>query len=153
MNVLIIGSGGREHALAWKVAQDPRVAKVFVAPGNAGTATEAKCENVAIDVLALEQLADFAAKNVQLTIVGPEAPLVAGVVDLFRERGLDIFGPTAGAAQLEGSKAFTRTSSPATGSPPPPIATSPRSSRPWPTCTSRARPSSSRPMAWPRARA
>ena len=108
MNVLIIGSGGREHALAWKVAQDPRVAKVFVAPGNAGTATEAKCENVAIDVLALEQLADFAAKNVQLTIVGPEAPLVAGVVDLFRERGLDIFGPTAGAAQLEGSKAFTK---------------------------------------------
>ncbi|PXB77789.1 hypothetical protein C0046_33440, partial [Pseudomonas aeruginosa] len=97
MNVLIIGSGGREHALAWKVAQDPRVAKVFVAPGNAGTATEAKCENVAIDVLALEQLADFAAKNVQLTIVGPEAPLVAGVVDLFRERGLDIFGPTAAA--------------------------------------------------------
>ncbi len=153
MNVLIIGSGGREHALAWKVAQDPRVAKVFVAPGNAGTATEAKCENVAIDVLALEQLADFAAKNVQLTIVGPEAPLVAGVVDLFRERGLDIFGPTAGAAQLEGSRPSPRTSSPATGSPPPPIATSPRSSRPWPTCTSRARPSSSRPMAWPRARA
>ncbi|AHY44063.1 phosphoribosylamine--glycine ligase [Stutzerimonas decontaminans] len=108
MNVLIIGSGGREHALAWKVAQDPRVAKVFVAPGNAGTATEAKCENVAIDVLAIEQLADFAAANVQLTIVGPEAPLVKGVVDLFRSRGLDIFGPTAAAAQLEGSKAFTK---------------------------------------------
>ncbi|WP_040259959.1 phosphoribosylamine--glycine ligase [Pseudomonas massiliensis] len=108
MKVLIIGSGGREHALAWKVAQDPRVQKVFVAPGNAGTATEAKCENVAIDVLDLEQLADFAAQNVQLTIVGPEAPLVAGVVDLFRERGLDCFGPTAGAAQLEGSKAFTK---------------------------------------------
>ncbi|MBF7142012.1 MULTISPECIES: phosphoribosylamine--glycine ligase [Pseudomonas] len=108
MNVLIIGSGGREHALAWKVAQDPRIQKVFVAPGNAGTATEAKCENVAIDVLALEQLADFAEKNVQLTIVGPEAPLVAGVVDLFRQRGLDCFGPTAGAAQLEGSKAFTK---------------------------------------------
>ena len=108
MNVLIIGSGGREHALAWKVAQDPRVAKVFVAPGNAGTATEAKCENVAIDVLALEQLADFAEKNVSLTIVGPEVPLVAGVVDLFRARGLDCFGPTAGAAQLEGSKAFTK---------------------------------------------
>ena len=108
MKVLIIGSGGREHALAWKVAQDPRVEKVFVAPGNAGTATEAKCENVAIDVLALEQLADFAAQNVQLTIVGPEAPLVAGVVNLFRERGLDCFGPTAGAAQLEGSKAFTK---------------------------------------------
>jgi phosphoribosylamine--glycine ligase len=108
MNVLIIGSGGREHALAWKVAQDPRVQKVFVAPGNAGTATEAKCENVAIDVLALEQLADFAEQHVQLTIVGPEAPLVAGVVDLFRSRGLDCFGPTAGAAQLEGSKAFTK---------------------------------------------
>ncbi|NBA95107.1 phosphoribosylamine--glycine ligase [Pseudomonas sp. R5(2019)] len=108
MNVLIIGSGGREHALAWKAAQDPRVAKVFVAPGNAGTAIEAKCENVAIDVLALEQLADFAEKNVALTIVGPEVPLVAGVVDLFRSRNLDIFGPTAGAAQLEGSKAFTK---------------------------------------------
>ncbi len=108
MNVLIIGSGGREHALAWKVAQDSRVQKVFVAPGNAGTALEPKCENVAIDVLALEELADFAAKNVQLTIVGPEAPLVKGVVDLFRARGLDIFGPTAGAAQLEGSKAFTK---------------------------------------------
>jgi len=108
MNVLIIGSGGREHALAWKVAQDPRVEKVFVAPGNAGTALEAKCENVAIDVLAIEQLADFAATHVQLTIVGPEAPLVKGVVDLFRSRGLSIFGPTAGAAQLEGSKAFTK---------------------------------------------
>ncbi len=108
MNVLIIGSGGREHALAWKVAQDPRVEKVFVAPGNAGTATEAKCENVAIDVLAIEQLADFAEQNVQLTIVGPEAPLVKGVVDLFRSRGLDCFGPTAAAAQLEGSKAFTK---------------------------------------------
>ena len=94
MNVLIIGSGGREHALAWKVAQDPRIEKVFVAPGNAGTATEAKCENVDIDVLALEQLADFAAANVSLTIVGPEVPLVAGVVDLFRSRNLRCFGPS-----------------------------------------------------------
>ncbi|WP_348659125.1 phosphoribosylamine--glycine ligase [uncultured Stutzerimonas sp.] len=108
MRILIIGGGAREHALAWKVAQDPRVEKVFVAPGNAGTATEAKCENVAIDVLAIEQLADFAEQNVQLTIVGPEAPLVKGVVDLFRSRGLDCFGPTAAAAQLEGSKAFTK---------------------------------------------
>ncbi|TBU89806.1 phosphoribosylamine--glycine ligase [Stutzerimonas kirkiae] len=108
MNVLIIGSGGREHALAWKVAQDARIGKVFVAPGNAGTATEAKCENVDIDVLDIERLADFAESNVQLTIVGPEAPLVRGVVDLFRTRGLDIFGPTAAAAQLEGSKAFTK---------------------------------------------
>lgn len=108
MNILIIGSGGREHALAWKAAQDPRIEKVYVAPGNAGTATEAKCENVAIDVLQLNELADFAAAHVQLTIVGPEAPLVAGVVDLFRERGLKCFGPTAAAAQLEGSKAFTK---------------------------------------------
>lgn len=108
MNILIIGSGGREHALAWKAAQDPRVNTVYVAPGNAGTAIEAKCENVAIDVLELDRLADFAAANVQLTIVGPEAPLVAGIVDLFRERGLRCFGPTAGAAQLEGSKAFTK---------------------------------------------
>ena len=108
MKVLIIGNGGREHALAWKVAQDPRVQKVFVAPGNAGTATEAKCENVDIQVTALKQLADFAEKNVDLTSVGPEAPLVAGVVDLFRSRNLDCFGPTRGAAQLEGSKAFTK---------------------------------------------
>ncbi|WP_425055826.1 phosphoribosylamine--glycine ligase [Pseudomonas abyssi] len=108
MNVLIIGSGGREHALAWKVAQDERVEKVFVAPGNAGTATEAKCENVAIDVLELDKLVAFAKDNVSLTIVGPEAPLVAGVVDRFREHGLPCFGPTAGAAQLEGSKAFTK---------------------------------------------
>ena len=108
MNVLIIGSGGREHALAWKMAQDERVETVFVAPGNAGTATEAKCKNVAIDVLELDKLADFAAANVALTLVGPEAPLVAGVVDLFRERGLKCYGPTASAAQLEGSKAFTK---------------------------------------------
>ncbi len=108
MNVLIIGSGGREHALAWKVAQDERVAKVFVAPGNAGTAIEAKCENVAIDVLELDKLVAFARANVSLTIVGPEAPLVAGVVDRFRENDLPCFGPTAGAAQLEGSKAFTK---------------------------------------------
>lgn len=108
MNILIIGSGGREHALAWKVAQDERVEKVFVAPGNAGTAIEAKCENVAIDVLDLDQLVAFAKDNVSLTIVGPEAPLVAGVVDRFREHGLPCFGPTAGAAQLEGSKAFTK---------------------------------------------
>lgn len=108
MNVLIIGSGGREHALAWKVAQDERVEKVFVAPGNAGTAIEAKCENVAIDVLDLDQLVAFAKDNVSLTIVGPEAPLVAGVVDRFREHSLPCFGPTAGAAQLEGSKAFTK---------------------------------------------
>ena len=109
MNILIIGNGGREHALAWKAAQDPRVTKVFVAPGNAGTATEDKCENINIGVLELDKLADFAAQNhVAITIVGPEAPLVAGVVDCFRARDLPIYGPTRGAAQLEGSKAFTK---------------------------------------------
>lgn len=109
MKILIIGNGGREHALAWKIAQDPRVAKVFVAPGNAGTATEAKCENLNIGVLELDRLADFAEQNqVALTIVGPEAPLVAGVVDAFRARNLPIYGPTQAAAQLEGSKAFTK---------------------------------------------
>lgn len=108
MNILIVGNGGREHALAWKVAQDTQVDTVFVAPGNAGTAIEHKCKNVAIDVLDIEKLADFAEQNVDLTIIGPEAPLVKGIVDLFRKRGLKCFGPTALAAQLEGSKAFTK---------------------------------------------
>lgn len=109
MNVLIIGSGGREHALAWKAAQSDNVSKVFVAPGNAGTALEAKVENVAIDVEAIDELVAFAKdNNVELTIVGPEAPLVIGVVDSFKNAGLKCFGPTKGAAQLEGSKAFTK---------------------------------------------
>ena len=109
MNVLIIGSGGREHALAWKVAQSENVAKVFVAPGNAGTALEAKLENVDIGVSDFEKLADFAAnKQVELTIVGPEVPLVEGVVDFFAEKNLKCFGPAKGAAQLEGSKSFTK---------------------------------------------
>ncbi|MBP0048402.1 phosphoribosylamine--glycine ligase [Marinobacterium sp. AK62] len=109
MNILVIGSGGREHALAWAAAQDAAVERVYVAPGNAGTATEPKLENVAIDVMDLDALVAFARDNrVALTIVGPEAPLVAGVVDRFRDAGLPIFGPTAAAAQLEGSKAFTK---------------------------------------------
>ena len=108
MNVLIIGSGGREHALAWKVAQNPKVETIFVAPGNAGTALEAKVKNVNIGVEDIDALATFAKENVELTIVGPEAPLVIGVVDAFQEQGLAIFGPTQGAAQLEGSKAFTK---------------------------------------------
>jgi len=109
MNILIVGSGGREHALAWKAAQNPDVNTVFVAPGNAGTATDQKLQNVNIDVLDFPALADFAVNNgVALTIVGPEAPLVAGIVDYFQERGLPCFGPTKGAAQLEGSKAFTK---------------------------------------------
>ena len=109
MNILVIGSGGREHALAWKAAQSPDADRVFVAPGNAGTANEPGLENINIDVMDLNGLADFAAaNNVGLTIVGPEAPLVAGICDLFEERGLRVFGPNAGAAQLEGSKAFTK---------------------------------------------
>ncbi|GKW48543.1 phosphoribosylamine--glycine ligase [Halomonas sp. NCCP-2165] len=109
MKVLIIGGGGREHALAWKVAQSSQVNEVFVAPGNAGTAGEAKLTNVAIAADALEELEAFARREaIDLTIVGPEAPLVQGVVDRFRDAGLAIFGPSAGAAQLEGSKSFTK---------------------------------------------
>lgn len=109
MNVLVIGSGGREHALAWKAAQSPDVTTVYVAPGNAGTAREPGLENIALDTMDFSGLADFAqSNNVGLTIVGPEAPLVEGVVDYFGERNLRCFGPTQGAAQLEGSKAFTK---------------------------------------------
>jgi len=107
MNILVIGSGGREHALAWKLAQSPKAQKVYVAPGNGGTARDARLANVPItDVKAL---ADFAEANkITLTVVGPEAPLAAGVVDEFRARGLRIFGPTQRAAQLESSKAFAK---------------------------------------------
>ncbi|MGD2119831.1 MAG: phosphoribosylamine--glycine ligase, partial [Chromatiales bacterium] len=109
MNILIVGSGGREHALAWKAAQSPLADTVYVAPGNAGTALEDKLENVAIDVLDIDQLIAFAQKhNVGLTIVGPEAPLVVGIVDRFTAADLKCFGPSQGAAQLEGSKAFTK---------------------------------------------
>jgi phosphoribosylamine--glycine ligase len=107
MNILVIGSGGREHALAWKLAQSPKAQKVYVAPGNGGTARDPRLVNVAItDVKAL---ADFAEQNkITVTVVGPEAPLAAGVVDEFRARGLRIFGPTQKAAQLESSKAFAK---------------------------------------------
>ncbi len=109
MNVLVIGNGGREHALAWKAAQSPRVGTVYVAPGNAGTAVEQGCENVAIDVGDFPALADFArGADVGLTIVGPEAPLVAGICDYFGAEGLPCFGPSGAAAQLEGSKSFTK---------------------------------------------
>lgn len=109
MNVLIIGSGGREHALAWKAAQSANVETVYVAPGNAGTALDTGIENVEIGVGDFEALANFAESNdIALTIVGPEAPLVDGVVDFFAKRGLPCFGPSQGAAQLEGSKAFTK---------------------------------------------
>ncbi|MDP1520901.1 phosphoribosylamine--glycine ligase [Porticoccus litoralis] len=109
MNILVIGSGGREHALAWKAAQSEGVKTVFVAPGNAGTALEPRLQNIDIGVDDFAALADFAEQNnIALTIVGPEQPLVDGIVDFFAERGLRAFGPSKGAAQLEGSKAFTK---------------------------------------------
>jgi len=109
MNILIIGNGGREHALAWKASQSPLADKVFVAPGNAGTALEPLLENVDIAATDITGLLAFAkSHDIGLTIVGPEAPLVIGVVDAFRAAGLKIFGPTQEAAQLEGSKAFTK---------------------------------------------
>ena len=109
MKVLIIGSGGREHALAWRVAQSAQVETVYVAPGNAGTGLERNVENVPIASDDIASLLDFARdRQINLTIVGPEAPLVAGVVDRFTAAGLACFGPTAAAAQLEGSKAFAK---------------------------------------------
>ncbi|WP_375057415.1 phosphoribosylamine--glycine ligase [Zobellella sp. DQSA1] len=109
MKVLVIGGGGREHALAWKAAQSPKVSQVFVAPGNAGTELEPSLTNVAISATDIKDLLAFAQQEqIALTIVGPEAPLVAGVVDAFEAEGLTIFGPSAAAAQLEGSKAFTK---------------------------------------------
>ena len=109
MKILVIGSGGREHALAWKLAQSERVDEVLVAPGNAGTAAEAKCRNVATKATDIEGLLALARDGgIAFTVVGPEAPLVAGIVDRFRAAGLRIFGPKADAAQLEGSKAFAK---------------------------------------------
>jgi phosphoribosylamine--glycine ligase len=109
MNILIIGSGGREHALAWKAAQSPLAERIYVAPGNAGTAHEPKMENVPVGVDEIDALIEFAqGHDIGLTIVGPEAPLVMGLVDAFKAAGLPCFGPTQGAAQLEGSKSFTK---------------------------------------------
>jgi len=109
MKLLVIGNGGREHALAWKLAQSPLVQKVYVAPGNAGTHREPKVENIAIDTLDFAALTDFVkTQHVQFTVVGPELPLVAGIVDYFTERDLLCLGPTQACAQLEGSKAFAK---------------------------------------------
>lgn len=109
MKVLVVGNGGREHALVWKIAQSARVEKIYVAPGNAGTATEAKSENADIAADNIPALVKFAQqKGIGLTVVGPEAPLVAGIVDAFQKAKLRIFGPTKAAAQLEGSKVFCK---------------------------------------------
>src|SRR6478735_3718066 len=107
MKVLVIGNGGREHALAWKVKQSPRVDRVFVAPGNAGTALDA--ENVDIPADDVKRLLDFARQNqIELTVVGPEATLAAGLVDEFQKSGLRVFGPSRAAAELESSKVFCK---------------------------------------------
>jgi len=109
MKILIVGSGGREHAIAWKAARSSLVDRVFVAPGNAGTAREPKTENIKIGVTDIDDLIKFALqKEVELTIIGPEGPLVAGITDVFNEAGIKCFGPTRGASQLEGSKVFTK---------------------------------------------
>jgi phosphoribosylamine--glycine ligase len=109
MKVLVVGGGGREHALAWKAAQSPKVEHVYVAPGNAGTTTEPQLTNLDIAAEDIDSLLAFASEQrIELTIVGPEAPLVKGIVDRFQQAGLAIFGPTAAAAQLEGSKAFSK---------------------------------------------
>ena len=109
MKVLIVGGGGREHALAWKVSESPKVKNIFVAPGNAGTAIEAKCENIAISARDLDALRNFAIdQEIDLTIVGPDDPLADGIVDFFQEKELRIFGPTKAAARLEWSKSFTK---------------------------------------------
>src|SRR2546423_3587251 len=107
MKVLVVGAGGREHALAWKLVQSPKVQTVYVAPGNGGTGSDVRLRNLAITDF--DALADFVVKdNIALTVVGPEAPLAAGIVDTFRARGLRVFGPTQAAAQLESSKAFAK---------------------------------------------
>ena len=107
MNVLVIGNGGREHALGWKISQSTQVERVFVAPGNAGTAAD--CENIALDLGDFDAVQQFARQNeVDLTVVGPEAPLAAGMVDALQEAGLRVFGPTKNAAQLEASKVFCK---------------------------------------------
>ena len=109
MQVLLIGGGGREHALAWKLAQSPQVAKIFVVPGNPGIAQIEECECIDLSLSDLEKVADFAEENsVDLTVVGPEASLVVGIADVFKRRCLPIFGPTAAAAEIEGSKAFSK---------------------------------------------
>ncbi|MEE9328449.1 MAG: phosphoribosylamine--glycine ligase [Cocleimonas sp.] len=109
MKILLVGSGGREHALAWKLAKSAKVTKIVVAPGNAGTELEDKVENIAIDAEDIDTLLDYAKNNdIALTVVGPEVPLVKGIVDLFQSHDLKCFGPTKGAAQLEGSKAFSK---------------------------------------------
>ena len=109
MRLLLIGGGGREHALAWKLAQSPQVETIYAAPGNPGIALLDKCESIDLPLQELEKLADYAEANcIDLTVVGPEASLVEGIADVFKARGLALFGPSKAAAELEGSKAFSK---------------------------------------------
>lgn len=152
MKVLVIGGGGREHALAWKLAQSPKVQMVYVAPGNGGTARDKRLVNLPItDGQALREWAQQ--EKIALTVVGPEAPLAAGVVDEFRAHGLRVFGPTQAAAQLESSKAFSKAFMKRHGIPTAAYDTftDPVAAHAYVDKT--ARPSWSRPTAWPRARA
>lgn len=150
MNILIIGNGGREHALGWKAAQSPLADKIYVAPGNAGTALEPTLENVDIAATDIAGLLAFAqSHDIGLTIVGPEAPLVIGVVDAFRAAGLAIFGPTQAAAQLEGSKAFTKDFLARHNIPSAEYQTLQMSRPHWPMCVKKVRQSLSKPMVWP----
>jgi len=152
MKILVVGSGGREHALSWKLAQSERVQTVFVAPGNGGTALDDRLVNIEITDPAA--LADFVvAEGVALTLVGPEAPLAAGIVNLFRSRGLKIFGPTKEAAQLESSKDFAKAFMQRHGIPTAKYQSFSSAARRTPTSTPTAPRSSSRPTAWLPARA
>jgi phosphoribosylamine--glycine ligase len=152
MKILVVGSGGREHALAWKLAQSDRIQMVYVAPGNGGTARDARLVN--IDITDIAALADFVvAEHIALTLVGPEAPLAAGIVNLFRARGLKVFGPTREAAQLESSKDFAKAFMERHGIPTAKYQTFSDPFRPTPTSTPTAPRSSSRPTAWRPARA
>ena len=153
MKVLVIGNGGREHALAWKAAQSPLAEKIFVAPGNPGTAREAKVENVDISATDIPALVAFAQREqIGLTIVGPEAPLVIGVVDAFRAAGLTILARPRPPPSWKAPRPSPRISSPVTPSRRLSTRTSPRSSRHWLTCVKRVHRSWSRPTVWPPAR-
>ena len=153
MNILLLGSGGREHALAWKIAASPLLTKLWCAPGNAGIAREAEC--VALDVADHPAVIDFCKRNaVDLVVVGPETPLAAGIVDDLAAAGIKAFGPGKQAAQLEGSKGFTKDALHASSTfRPAPMAASRRPTMRWPMCARRARRSWSRPMGSPPARA
>jgi phosphoribosylamine---glycine ligase len=151
MKVLVVGSGGREHAMAWKLAQSPKIQQVYVAPGNGGTGKDKNLVNV--PVTDLVQLRQWALDNgIGLTLVGPEAPLAAGIVDDFRAHGLRIFGPTQAAAQLESSKAFSKAFMQRHGIPTADLRPSPMRLWPMPTWTAKAHPLWSRPTAWRRAK-